>query len=145
MVYDQLAITITDSPYSQSFFFFFFEALGFGFSSSSSYSLSHSTSPFCVKYFRDRISWTICLGWLRTIIILIPVSWVARITDVSHWRPALLSLKSLFFHFFLSSSQCSLLLAAYQCILCTYRRLNQAWEEIIYEAGTSVIQHNVLK
>jgi hypothetical protein len=39
-------------------------------------------------FFWDRVSWTICLGWLQTSILLIPVSWVARITGVSHWRLA---------------------------------------------------------
>jgi hypothetical protein len=33
-------------------------------------------------YFRDRVSWTICLGWLRTT-ILISASKVARITSMS--------------------------------------------------------------
>jgi hypothetical protein len=32
---------------------------------------------------RDRISWTICLGWLQTVILLISASWVAKITDMS--------------------------------------------------------------
>jgi hypothetical protein len=29
-----------------------------------------------------------CLGWPQTAILLISASQVARITDVSHWRPA---------------------------------------------------------
>jgi hypothetical protein len=34
--------------------------------------LSHSTSPvFCDRVFQDRVSRTICLGWLRTVILLI--------------------------------------------------------------------------
>jgi hypothetical protein len=46
------------------------------------------TSPalFCDGFFRDRVSRTICLGWFRTAILLIPASWVAKITDVSHWH-----------------------------------------------------------
>jgi hypothetical protein len=36
--------------------------------------LSHSTSPFCDGYFQDRISQTICLGWLGTMILLISAS-----------------------------------------------------------------------
>jgi hypothetical protein len=32
--------------------------------------------------------WTICLGWLWPVILLISASWVARITGVSHWRVA---------------------------------------------------------
>jgi hypothetical protein len=49
-----------------------------------------SASPFCVGYFPD-VSWTICLrlqGWLRTPVLLISVSWVARITGLSHRCPA---------------------------------------------------------
>jgi hypothetical protein len=33
--------------------------------------------------------WTICPSWLQTVILLISASWVARITGVSHWCPAL--------------------------------------------------------
>jgi hypothetical protein len=40
--------------------------------------LSHSTIPF---------SQTICSGWRQTVILLISISWVARITVVSYWRP----------------------------------------------------------
>jgi hypothetical protein len=32
--------------------------------------------------------WTISPGWLWIKILLISVSWVARITGVSHWQPA---------------------------------------------------------
>jgi hypothetical protein len=42
---------------------------------------------FLVKGFWDRVSWSICLGWLQTLILPISASWV-RITCVSHWRPA---------------------------------------------------------
>jgi hypothetical protein len=48
------------------------------------YTLSHSTSPFCVKYFQDRVSQTVCPAWLRTAILLISASQVARTTGVSH-------------------------------------------------------------
>jgi hypothetical protein len=34
--------------------------------------------------FWDRVLWTICLGWVRTAVLLISASWVARITGVSH-------------------------------------------------------------
>jgi hypothetical protein len=45
--------------------------------------------PFIVmSFFWDRVSWTICLGWLRTMILLISASWVARITGMSHRHPA---------------------------------------------------------
>jgi hypothetical protein len=50
------------------------------------FTLSHSTSPFCVRYFQDRVSWTICLGWLQTSILLMVSSWVARIIGVSNWH-----------------------------------------------------------
>jgi hypothetical protein len=47
---------------------------------------------FCEGIFQDRISQTICLGWLPTVILLI--SWVARIAGMTRWRPAqLLSFK----------------------------------------------------
>jgi hypothetical protein len=42
---------------------------------------------FFFFFFWGRISWTICPGWLQTAILLISVSWVARITGVSHWHP----------------------------------------------------------
>jgi hypothetical protein len=32
----------------------------------------------------DRVSWTVCPGWLQTTILLISASWLARIIDVSH-------------------------------------------------------------
>jgi hypothetical protein len=42
--------------------------------------------------FGDGVLQTICLGWLRTAILLISASWVARITGVSHRCPALFPL-----------------------------------------------------
>jgi hypothetical protein len=44
--------------------------------------------PTFFVFFQDRVSQTICQGWLRTLIILISASWVARIIGVSHWHPA---------------------------------------------------------
>jgi hypothetical protein len=38
--------------------------------------------------FQDRVSWTICPGWLWIPILWISLSWVAKITRVSHWHPA---------------------------------------------------------
>jgi hypothetical protein len=35
---------------------------------------------FCDGFFWDRVSRTICLGWLWTTILLISTSWIARIT-----------------------------------------------------------------
>jgi hypothetical protein len=52
--------------------------------------LSHSTSPLLwwfFFFFGDRVSWTICSGWLRTEILLISASWVARITGMRYWHP----------------------------------------------------------
>jgi hypothetical protein len=53
------------------------------------YHFSHTTSPFCFGYFGDGILWTICPGWPQTAMLLILVSQVARIIDMSHWQPAL--------------------------------------------------------
>jgi hypothetical protein len=47
---------------------------------------------FCIRYFQDRVSHTICPGWLRTAILLLSVSRVARFTGMSHWHPAALGL-----------------------------------------------------
>jgi hypothetical protein len=54
---------------------------------------------FCVcdRLFQDRVSGTICPGWLRTAILLIFASWVARIISVSHWHLATFLLKHAFF------------------------------------------------
>jgi hypothetical protein len=50
------------------FCFCFFVVLGLELRA---YTLSHSTSPFlCDVFFRDRVSQTVCLGWLRTAILL---------------------------------------------------------------------------
>jgi hypothetical protein len=43
-----------------------------------------SLSPFWDEYFQDRVLWTICLGRLQTVILLISASWVARIIGTSH-------------------------------------------------------------
>jgi hypothetical protein len=44
-------------------------------------------SYICAGYFQDRVSKTICLGWPRTMILLISASWVAKMTGVSHLAP----------------------------------------------------------
>jgi hypothetical protein len=44
---------------------------------------------FCAGFFWDRVSPTICLGWLWTAMFLISASWVARITGVSCWHLAI--------------------------------------------------------
>jgi hypothetical protein len=40
-------------------------------------------SFFCVGCFRDRISTTVCPGWLQMAILLISASWVASIIGIS--------------------------------------------------------------
>jgi hypothetical protein len=65
------------------FFFFFFVVLGLELRA---FTLTHSTALFLWRVFWDRVSWTICLGWLQTTVLLISTSWVARITGVSHWQ-----------------------------------------------------------
>jgi hypothetical protein len=39
---------------------------------------------FGIMYFQDRVLHTVCPGWLRTTILLISASWIARITGTSH-------------------------------------------------------------
>jgi hypothetical protein len=51
------------------------------------YHLSHSALPFCVWYFQDRVSWTICPGWSQTLILLVSAFWVARTTGMGHQCP----------------------------------------------------------
>jgi hypothetical protein len=46
--------------------------------------LSPMSSPFCSVYFGDGVSWTVCMGWPWTMILLISASQVARITCMSH-------------------------------------------------------------
>jgi ABC-type transport system involved in multi-copper enzyme maturation permease subunit len=46
--------------------------------------LNHSTSPFFVMdFYQDRVSQTICHGWLLTAILLISASWVTRIKGMT--------------------------------------------------------------
>jgi hypothetical protein len=54
------------------------------------YHLNHSASPFFGwVFFQDRVSQTLCLGWLQMTVLLISASQVARIAGVSHWHLAL--------------------------------------------------------
>jgi hypothetical protein len=55
------------------------------------YHLSHSASPFLCVYFQDRASWSICLGWTQTLILLISTSQVASIIGISHQCLAVIS------------------------------------------------------
>jgi hypothetical protein len=52
-------------------FFFLFAVLGFELRDHTS---SYPTSPFCDGFYQHRVSRTIFLGWLRTMILLISVS-----------------------------------------------------------------------
>jgi hypothetical protein len=65
--------------------FFFFQYWGLN-----SGPMPWATPPalFLWRVFQDRVSRTICLGWLWTAILLISASWVARITVMSHQRLA---------------------------------------------------------
>jgi hypothetical protein len=64
-------------------FFFVFVVLGFELRS---LYLEPLHQPyFCAGFCQERVLWTICPGWLRTMSLLISVSWVTRITCVSHW------------------------------------------------------------
>jgi hypothetical protein len=78
---------------STVFFFFLFCATGawtqgLMFARQVLYYLSYSTNPFLCWWFFFFFSryglQTICLGWLRNMILQISASWVARITGVSH-------------------------------------------------------------
>jgi hypothetical protein len=52
-------------------FFFPFSVLGLELRV---FTLSYSPSPFLWWIFQDRFSWTICLGWLWNMILLISAS-----------------------------------------------------------------------
>jgi hypothetical protein len=52
------------------------------------FTLSHSTSPIFVKGFSRQGLENYFLGWLRTLILLISASYVARVTGISHQHPA---------------------------------------------------------
>jgi hypothetical protein len=45
------------------------------------------------RVFRGRVSWIICPGWLRNVILLITASWVVKIIGVSHQCPTVLYVK----------------------------------------------------
>jgi hypothetical protein len=60
-----------------------------------------SLALFCDGCFQDRVSWTICPGWLQPEILLISASWVARITGMSHRHLA----KKLYITTYLKSPQ----------------------------------------
>jgi hypothetical protein len=68
-------------PVSPSHVWFFFAVLGLELRA---YTLSHSTSPFLCYIFSRWGLMRYLPGWLRTLILLMSVCWVARIIDVSH-------------------------------------------------------------
>jgi hypothetical protein len=72
---------------------FIYAGLGFELRA---FTLSHSTNPIFVKVFQNKVSPTICPGWIGTVVLLISASRVTRITGVSHQHPAHYS------HFYLS-------------------------------------------
>jgi hypothetical protein len=74
---------------------YLFILLVLGFELRASYLIycpSHSANPFLCWYFWDRVSKTICPGWLQTMILLISASWIARLqawvasTCFCRWR-----------------------------------------------------------
>jgi hypothetical protein len=52
------------------------------------YHLSCTSCLFCSDYFGDGVLWTVCPGWPQTLVLLISAFQVARISVVSHRRPA---------------------------------------------------------
>jgi hypothetical protein len=77
-----------------AFFFFFFGGTeiwtqGFMLAKQALYHLSHTCSPFCCGYFGDRVSQTICLGWLPTSVLLISAFQITGITGVELLVPGL--------------------------------------------------------
>jgi hypothetical protein len=55
--------------------------------------LRHSSRSFCDGFLQDRVWRTICLGWLRTSILIFAFC-VAMITGVSHWCQTVFTLLS---------------------------------------------------
>jgi hypothetical protein len=78
--------TMKYNEFEQSVFFFFFCSSGV-WTQNLMLARHCATQPalFCDGLFRDRVLWTICLGWLQISILLICASWVARIAGMSHW------------------------------------------------------------
>jgi hypothetical protein len=101
---------------------------------------SWATPPahFWDRFFWDRVSWTISLGWLWTAILLISASWVAKIIWVSHQCPAH------FFVFCLSASL-PLFLSGYK-ILQEYKSrkmsaINKKWHLLFYYSKIILYKH----
>jgi hypothetical protein len=68
---------------------------------------------FCDGIFQDNVSQSICLGWLRTMILLISASWVVRITAVSDQIPKFSFFLTYFQQFVILQSQSFLLLLVF--------------------------------
>jgi hypothetical protein len=126
--------------FSFSFLFFFFCSTG---------SLNSGPSPwatlpdpfFCDAIFWDRVSWTICLGWLWTEILRISASWVARITGLSHWHPTIfpsLDLNSC--HFFSIFPKYPYILILYFCVLSL-----QLYQELLMKVLNVFIRKRILR
>jgi hypothetical protein len=52
------------------------------------YHLVTLSALFCVRFFQNRVSGISCLGWLLTMTLLIPASWIARIAGMNLPCPA---------------------------------------------------------
>jgi hypothetical protein len=63
------------------------------------------TSQPCVRYCWDRVSWTICLGWLEPWSSWISATWVAMIIGMNHWCLAHFSTFLCIFQRFLQSEK----------------------------------------
>jgi hypothetical protein len=102
----------------KSLFFFFLAVLGFELRASSllgRHSYHHLTIPFALFLwwiFWDRVSWTICVSWLGTVILLTSASWVARIAGVSHW-----CLWKVYFHVWQEEKKMSKMLLLNNCTI----------------------------
>jgi hypothetical protein len=71
-------------PPAPSFFFFFFCGTG-AWTQSLHLEPLHQPSFFCKRFFEIGSRRTICVGWLRTVILLISASWITRITGWASW------------------------------------------------------------
>jgi hypothetical protein len=86
-ILDSLLLLGLSSDLSNQFNFFFFFFLWYWGLTSRPTPWATLPAHFLKGFFQDRVSWTICLGWLWTAILLISTSWAARITGASHLCP----------------------------------------------------------
>jgi hypothetical protein len=112
------------------FYWIFLVVLGFEFEAScllGRHSTAWVTPPalFYVEYFQDRVSQTICLGWLQTMFLLISSSLIARITGLSHWCPALIKyFKNLLYILYITKNIAMSTLAHTSLGICKGKLLN---------------------